>query len=182
MSRTLRDWLLMLQIESGEGLFRVMWTEDILAEVVANLRRRNPTMAGGHVTEIRRKITQTLESGQITDYEIDGTFQGTDVKDQHVHAAAVTARVDYLVTADQGFTAESIDLDLLPYEVHTPDSFLLLVDDSAPAVVRKVTSDQQRYWAQKSSYKPLSEALNDADCPEFAARVDAHVIGLCLNS
>ena len=42
-SRTLRDWILLLEIESEARMFKVHWTEDILAEVLYRTRRKSPT-------------------------------------------------------------------------------------------------------------------------------------------
>jgi len=42
VSRTLRDWVLLLQARAG-GMFATCWTEDILAETIHAVRRRNPT-------------------------------------------------------------------------------------------------------------------------------------------
>lgn len=142
-SRTLRDWLILIQLESGGGLYELCWTEDIMAEVVYNYRRQHPTADGAVITKIRDRITAALGNGRIDNFTIDGSFAGSDKNDQHVHAAAVAAGAAYVITADTGFTSPDIDLDSLPYEVHTPDSFLVLVDDSAPHHVREVTRRQR---------------------------------------
>ena len=71
-----------------------------------------------------------------------------------------------------------VDLDSLPYEVHTPDGFLVLVDDSAPHRVRAVTRDQERYWDRRPRSKSLVQALQDAGCPDFAQRILVHLCEL----
>lgn len=179
-SKTLRDWLILLQQESAGGLYEVAWTEDIMAETLTNIRRANPSLGGDKITRIRDLIASSLESGRISHYEIDGTFSGSDVDDQHVHAAAVAGSVDYLVTADGGFTERSVDIDALPYEVHSPDSFFILVDDSSPGCGRAVTAQQRDYWKQRVG-KTLPDALRDAGCPSFAERVTHHLCQLAAN-
>lgn len=174
-SRTLRDWLILIELESDGGLYELCWTEDILAEVIRSYRRNNPTVDGGTITRIRDRIAGSLEGGRIDDFAIDGSFTGTDKDDQHVHAAALAGGVTYLITKDGGFRSEGIDLDALPYEVHSPDSFLTLVDDSSPRRVRAVTAQQEKYWSGKPNAKTLADALRDAGCPTFAQRVLKHL-------
>jgi hypothetical protein len=177
-SRTLRDWLIMIQLESKAGIYMLCWTEDIMAEVIYNLRREKPELDGGKITRLRDLITRELEGGRIDDFVIDGSFQGTDPNDQHVHAAAVTGRVSYLITRDGGFRSPDIDQDRLPYEVHSADSFLVMVDDYAPEFVRAVAQQQEDYWDQRPGSKPLPQALQDAGCPYFAQRVLEHLCNL----
>ncbi|SDT37078.1 PIN domain-containing protein [Jiangella sp. DSM 45060] len=177
-SRTLRDWLIMIQLESEGGIYELCWTEDILAEAITRFRDHNPTVHGRVIAKMHDTVTEYLGVGRIDDYRIDGSFPGADPHDQHVHAAAIAAGATYLITDDPGFRSPGIDLDSLPYEVHTPDSFLVLVDDSAPHDVRAVTRDQERYWDRKPGSKTLVQALQDAGCPDFAQRVLEHLCQL----
>lgn len=165
----------MIQVESSGGLYELAWTEDILAETIARIRATKPNFDGGSMTRIRDKITEILSNGRISDFVIDDSFPGEDPKDRHVHAAAITGQVDYLITADGGFTSPSINLDELPYEVHTPDEFFLLVDDSAPRHVRAVTQKQKEHWKARPEAKTLPDALRDAGCHGFAERVCTHL-------
>lgn len=181
-SRTLRDWLLMIQVESSGGLYELAWTEDILAEAITRIRANNPNFDGGRITHIRDKITEILFNGRIADFVIDDSFSGEDPKDRHVHAAAITGQVDYLITADGGFTSPSINLDKLPYEVHTPDEFFRLVDDSAPHHVRAVAQKQNEHWKARPHPKTLPDALRDAGCNEFAERVRMHLADIALEA
>ena len=172
-SRTLRDWLLMIQLETGAGPYRVYWTEDILAETMYQLRRKNPGWDGATTSTIRDRITAVLEGGRIEDFAVDGTFSG-DPNDQHVHAAAIAGDIDVVLTADRGFFAEG-DADSLPYEVYLPDEFFVLVDDSVPRVVSEVATRQVEYHVRRSGAVDLCAALRRAGCPEFAERVRRHV-------
>ncbi|BDZ61537.1 hypothetical protein GCM10025873_13280 [Demequina sediminis] len=58
MSRTLRDAIFLIQIESP-GMFATCWTEDILAETLYHLRRRNP---GSMVASSRLCVTRCPRS------------------------------------------------------------------------------------------------------------------------
>jgi hypothetical protein len=88
----------------------------------------------------------------------------------------VASRADILLTSNG---RDFGDADLLPYEIYTPDEFFLLVDDSAPEQVRRVTLKQVKYWEAKEhrgeNVKPLNVALADAGCNEFATRVRLHL-------
>lgn len=177
-SRTLRDWLILLELQSGTGLFKNYWTEDILSEVLYRMRRERPGAPGRYIANVHDKIVNSLEGGRVDDFEIDGSFPGSDPNDQHVHAAAIACGASYVITMDGGFRSASIDPDALPYEVHSPDSFFVLVDDSAPRRVRAVTEEQDKYWSRRPGAKSLADALRDAGCPEFAERVLQHLCQL----
>lgn len=172
-SRTLRDWLALLYLQS-DAFFSVYWTEDILAETIYRLRRQNPEWSGAQITAIRDRIAGTFEGGRVEDFTPDGTFPGADPHDEHVHAAAVACQAQYLLTCDSGFKDPEV-LDQLPYEVYTPDDFFVLIDQSAPHVVRAVISAQQAYWHGRRGRCNLPRSLNEAGCPEFAGRVRSHL-------
>lgn len=172
-SRTLRDWLGQLYLHS-DSFFSVYWTEDILAETIYHLRREHPEWSGSQITIIRDRIADTFEGGRVEDFTPDGTFPGSDPHDEHVHAAAVACQAQYLLTRDAGFHDLGV-ADQLPYEVYTPDDFFLLIDQSAPHVVKSVTSDQQAYWQARGGRCNLPRSLTEAGCPEFADRVRGHL-------
>ena len=173
-SRTLRDWIALLQIEAP-GLFNVTWTEDIMAETLYNLRKKHPLWSEEQVGGIRRRLEQAFTGGQITGYQIDATLNYPDIGDAHVHAAAVHGAVDIVVTAN----GKDFHYDTeLPYEIYHPDDFLVLVDDGASVAVRSVTQKQLLYFHGKSSSDDgvdLPQRLKDADAPNFAARVREHL-------
>ena len=174
-SRTNRDWLFLLRDESGGSMFKVFATEDIIAETVYRLRRQKPAAPGSLITRIHDRLVESLD-GRVEDFEIDGSFPGTDANDAHIHAAAVACGAGVLLTADSGF----VDLDegvadSLPYEVHHPDSFFILVDDSASDCVRAVICQQLTYWYSRRSEVDLPGRLRLAGCPEFAERVRQHL-------
>jgi hypothetical protein len=160
-SRTLRDWLFLLKLETTTGMYSVCSTEDILSEVLYSYRRNNPTIDGS----------------------IPNPF--LDVNDSHLHAVAVSASIDILLTCDTGLlSVELATRDVLPYEVMHPDDFFLLIDDSAPHVVKSVTAKQVEYWesrqagANEQRRPSLVEALIRAGCPNFGQRVQVHLKNL----
>lgn len=180
-SRTLRDWLALLQLRAPGEIYTVYWTEDVLAETIYRLRRRHPDWDGGKITQIRDRIAGTFEGGRVEDFAIDNTFPGKDDNDRHVHAAAVACHADIVLTSDGGFHDVDRNADSLPYEVYRPDEFFLLVDDCAPHLVREVTKEQTLYWAARQDGKAdLATPLTDAGCPKFAERVRSHQCQLSL--
>ncbi|WP_307867596.1 PIN domain-containing protein [Umezawaea beigongshangensis] len=173
-SRTLRDWLALLQLNSPEEVYTVYWTEDVLAETIYRLRRKHPDWNGAKITAIRDGIAATFEGGRVEDFVVDGTFPGVDGDDRHVHAAAVACRADFILTCDKGFSTAGCDAGSTPYEVYRPDEFFVLVDDSAPHLVRLVTREQTLYWVGREGRADLAGKLIDAGCPVFAERVRIH--------
>ncbi|MDR0416646.1 MAG: PIN domain-containing protein [Propionibacteriaceae bacterium] len=173
-SRTLRDWLFLLRL-GGSDLFAVFSTEDVLAEVIYRYRRKHPNAPGRVVASIRNRLAGSLDD-LVGDYEIDNSHPVGDKNDQHVHAAAQACGADFLLTEDHGFTATSAHAEATRrcYEVYTADAFFVLVDDSDPALVRRVTQQQADYWVGKRGTANLCESLRLARCPEFAERVHRH--------
>lgn len=179
-ARTLRDWLALIYLSRSGALYTVHWTEDILAEVLYRLRRQYPDWDGGKITTVRSRIADTFEGGRVDDFVVDGSFQGTDPNDHHVHAAALACSADIVLTGDKGFTGPDCDPDQLPYEVFAPDAFFVLADDSAPDIIRAVTREQTEYWSKQHGRAPLTQQLEAAGCPEFAQRVRKHQSNLSL--
>ncbi|MFJ1510819.1 PIN domain-containing protein [Cellulosimicrobium funkei] len=164
-SRTLRDWLFLTR-NTAKGMYTVITTEDILAEVVYNYRRDDPSVDGGIITRLANSLRKNVDE-ILGDYPSDPQYSASDPNDQHVHAAACTSGVDMLVTSDQGL----LELDDDRYEVMTPDDFFCFADESQPAVIRSVVLEQSAYWRDSS----LTEYLERAGCPEFAKRVKARL-------
>ena len=172
-SRTLRDWLLLIQSETP-GMFRTCWTEDILAETVHHIRRNNPLLDGGAVTVVRDRMVAAM-SERIEAFVVKEFAPLTDEHDLHVHAAAVDGQVSMVLTNDKGF----LDLpdavtDMLPYEVIDADSLFVLIDDSSPETVRRVTARVWGHLRKKDPAADVAQLLVQAGCPRFAQRVRHH--------
>ena len=177
-SRTLRDWLILVQLQSETPPYRTYWTEDILAEVLYRQRRAHPEWDGARTARVRDSICGSLEGGRIEDFTVDGSFPG-DRDDQHVHAAALAGGVDIVLTADGGFTARDVRA-IAPYEVCAPDAFFLAIDDLAPHLVRAAARAQEAYHRARGERAWLADALRRAGCPGFAGRVVHHLAAIAL--
>ena len=172
-SRTLRDWLGMLYTTPDTPPFVVHWSEDVLAELIHGLRKQHPTWAGAKITRVRDLLAGTFEAGRVDDFAVDGSYAGRDEHDAHVHAAAIACRADVLVTTNTvDFTWDD---NTSPYELMSPDDFLVLVDDSAPELVAAVAADMCQYWVDRTGGADPCGALRVAGCPVFADRVLAHL-------
>lgn len=172
-SRTLRDWIGMLYTTPDSAPFEVKWTEDILAELLRALRRKNPEWDGGEISRIRDLIAGTFEVGRVDDYLVAGDYLGNDPNDAHVHAAAIACGADILLTQNvKDFARRENESS---YEVLTPDEFFLLIDDSRPELVSKVTVSICEYWMNRKIEAELPKSLKEAGCPRFAERVRVHL-------
>lgn len=175
-SRTLRDWLAVLQSSPAGEVFEGFWTEDIMAEVLYWLRRTYPNLSGAQLAHVRTSVEAAFKaSGRITNYEIDADFPGSDPNDAHVHSAAKACGAEIVLTDDvHGFASEGA-ADLLPYEIYTPDEFFILLDQTAPEVVREATMNQLMYFLERSKSVDLPDKLRAAGAPAFASRIAEHM-------
>lgn len=176
-SKTLRDWLFLLRQETN--MFAVFSTEDILTETIYHLRKNNAGWTGGQIAGVRELIERSLDD-KVREYDPQIPYPFNDPNDRHVHAAAVAAGVDFLVTLDGGFQLPAeIDPETLEYEIYTADEFFILADDSSSQAVMRVTERQRHYWEERTARGEtpisLADALRRAKCPEFAARVEDHL-------
>lgn len=167
-SRTLRDWLFLLRVESQGDLFHIHTTWDVITETGARLRDKHSHASGSLVSDLVEKC-QTIFDDIITSYP-GGAVQGlNDQEDWHVHHAAEACQAHILLTEDTGFTSDETF-----YETYTCDEFFVEISTSAPAVVQQVVNFQAKYWAKRNG-KPLPVALREARCPEFAGIVQTHL-------
>lgn len=173
-SKTLRDWLFLLRIETCGDLFTVASSNDAITEALYWLRKKNPDAPGYFISNTKEIIEASLDD-RIRDFPAGVTFPGDDKHDTHVHAAAAACGATYLITGDEGFRAVE---DELPYEVHTADSFFQLVAENVPQAVDDVIRRQRAYSRSRGWTKTLSEMLRAAQCPTFAEIVDRHLRAL----
>ncbi len=175
-SRTLRDWVCLLASDRQSSLFTALWTEDILAETIANIREKFPLATGGQVAHIREQIIEVFPEGQVRDY--DSTYPLTDPKDAHVHGAAIAGHADVLLTNNtKDFLPASGTDDDLPYELYTPDDFFLLVDSSSHALVHRTAHLIDEHHSGKGTPYSIPERLRSAGAPEFACIVAKILLG-----
>ena len=119
---TVRD--LLIRIHQA-GLVQAKWTDKILDESFAALRRRRSDIDEERLDRLRRLMITAVPDCLVTNYEplIDG-LDLPDPDDRHVLAAAMRARAQVIVTDNQrDFPAGSLaswDID-----AKTADEFVL---------------------------------------------------------
>jgi len=135
-----RDTLLNL---AEAGLYRLLWSEDILAETERNILEDRPDLEpddlGRTFDAMRRAFPDALVSG----YGPLIAAMTNDPKDRHVLAAAVVGRADVIVTDNvedfQEWSRAPYDID-----VQTADEFCVYAFDLAPERVVAVLDAQAR--------------------------------------
>ncbi|MFJ2621616.1 PIN domain-containing protein [Glutamicibacter sp. NPDC087344] len=181
LSRTLRDWFCLIDLESGHEGIQLRWSEDVLAEFLYHLRKRNPSASEEKTGGLRRRLENTCPEALISNYQIrkDLVQFGRDKFDAHVVAAAEHGGVDYLVTNNikdfQPFADEC------EFEIYSADEMLCLIYERRPDVVRTVVQRQFPYWAKRQNPKTLHEALVAAQAPNFAEKVKTQLRHLAMS-
>lgn len=156
-------------------MFLLYTSEDVIAETISKLRDNNPRWDGGQTTRIRAAIVEVIDA-LVDDFDGSVDYQGADPNDFHVHAAAIAAKADMLLTCDHGLLNQP-NADELTYEAFHPDDFFVLVNDSAPLNVREAVNEQLRYYVKKNGERKsrLIDSLVAANAPLFAEAVRAHL-------
>lgn len=166
--KTTMDWMFLLRDENA-GMFQLYATEDIIAEVVANMRKKKPR-APGHVTHRRAELIRMSLDEVLDNFSGKIPFTGRDCGDYHVHAAAVEGRANFILSHNEArdFTE---DPDGEYYSVIAPDDFFMLVSESNPTCMMPIVRRQIEYWERKPECLQLDDALMRVGCPAFALRV-----------
>ena len=162
----LRDTLLRL---TERGLFRALWSADIIGEL-----RRNLVEAGVDPSAVDHLVFEmrgAFPDAEVTGYRSLVDSMTCDPKDRHVLAAAVRADANAIVTFNvSDFPPNSVD----PYEIEVvhPDTFLLDQLDLAPVVVleelgRQATANRR----QPKTLPDLLDALAKAGVAAFPDEV-----------
>jgi len=124
----LRDVLLSV---AEAGLYRVIWTERILDEMVRNVLGDRPDLTPSQLDHTVSCMMNAFPEAMVTGYESLENVMTNHEKDRHVLAACIRGRADVLVTCNaKHFPPEccsSYDID-----VQDPDEFLLYAYDLRP--------------------------------------------------
>ena len=91
----LRDTVLNM---AEAGCFRVLWTEEILAETSRNIVEDTPGLTAEHLEKTFAAMRRAFPEAMVEDYEHLVASMTNHPKDRHVLAAAVAADADVIVT------------------------------------------------------------------------------------
>jgi predicted nucleic acid-binding protein len=119
---TLRDLLIRI---AQSGTVQAKWTNAILDEMLAALRRSRPDIPAGKLERLRDLMNKAVRDCLVTGHEplIEG-LKLPDPDDRHVLAAAIKAGAQVIVTRNLKDFPES---DLQPWDIEakSPDAFVL---------------------------------------------------------
>lgn len=163
----LRDTLLNV---AEAGFFRVLWTEEILAETSRNIIEDTPGLSAEHLGKTFDAMRRAFPEATIHGYEHFVDAMTNDPKDRHVLAAAVATRADVIVTSNlRHFPAPACDPHGI--RVQSPDEFLCEALELGSGVV----IDVLRAQAARKKRPPMSvdEMLDhlEGQVPHFVHQV-----------
>jgi hypothetical protein len=167
----LRDLLLRL---AEKGLFRVLWTDEILEEMRRNIVQNHPELVPERLDRTIDLMNQAFEDAAVADYQGLVDAMTNHVDDRHVVAAAVRGRADVIVTDNlKHFPSEACD----PYgiDVQSVDEFLLYAFHLAPETV--VLAMNEQVQDNRRPPQTLRDLLVRVErvAPEFAQAVREYV-------
>jgi len=162
----LRDTLLRL---TERGLYRALWSDDIVEELRRNLVEAD--IAPASVDHLISEMQSAFPDAKATGYKALIEAMTCDPKDRHVLAAAVCADAAAIVTFNESdFPPDSVD----PFEIDVvhPDAFLLdLLDLSPRLVIDDLEEQAAANRREPRTIAALLDTLARAGAPGFADEV-----------
>ncbi|XVV12845.1 PIN domain-containing protein [Actinoplanes sp. CA-131856] len=131
---TLRDLLIRI---AQSGLVQAKWSDDILDEMFAALRRQRPDLDPARLDRTRSLMCTAIRDWKVTGYApLIDALKLPDPDDRHVLAAAIKAKAQVIVTANLR--------DFPPAELHNWD-----IDPKSPDdfVRDQISLDRSRVYA-----------------------------------
>ncbi|MGV8083880.1 MAG: putative toxin-antitoxin system toxin component, PIN family [Coriobacteriia bacterium] len=169
--QSLRDLLLRL---AEVGLYQVLWTDKILAEMAGAILRNRQDLDQVKMDRLVAAMKDAFPEAFIVGWEPLELSMLNHEKDRHVLAAAVRSRADVIVTSNiKGFGAKACD----PYgiEVSTPDEFVCqLLDGDLKWAVSIVDSMAADTANPALTREQVLESLS-VTVPSFVSMVRQHV-------
>jgi predicted nucleic acid-binding protein len=158
------------------GLFRVLWSEEILDEMSRNVKKHVSEQQASQIDRTVLMMKRHFPEAMVTNYEPLIPSMTNDAKDRHVLAAAIVGRADVIVTNNEKhFPSSSCE----PYniDVQSADQFLCYQwDVEDPVAVISILE----HWASVLENPPytledlLRQVLSN-QVPEFSNLVLDHL-------
>ena len=164
-----RDLLLRLAVA---GTVRARWTERILDECFASIRRMRPDLSPERLARTRDLINRAVPDCLIDGYErfVRG-LSLPDPDDRHVLAAGIRAHARVIVTFNLRDFPED-ELSRFGIEARHPDAFLLgLLDLEPDAVCAAIREQAAALRNPPQSIAELLDTLLACGLPKLVARL-----------
>lgn len=170
---SLADLLLRL---AEAGLYRPLWSERVLDEVVDAVETVHPHLQSGAARRRAEVMQSSFPDATVSDWQdLEAGLSLPDPDDRHVVAAALQGRADMIVTANiRDFPANL--LEPLGLEVQDPDTFLLNQLDLEPDIT--IATLHRQAAATRSpatTTRALLDHLAKTGVPGFATAAAAQL-------
>ncbi|SNY30956.1 PIN domain-containing protein [Paractinoplanes atraurantiacus] len=161
-SRCLRDWLVLMALDSHYTAYELRWSEAVLAEAFYHLRRAYPEAPERRIEHWRDQLDKQFPEAKVTDWDPQAVPRPRDANDHHVLAAALAGEVDILVTNDGDIDDFQRCLDHVEagVDVQHVDDFFCMMADRHTKLVRRRFLSQVMYWQRRDEL--TEEAAADA--------------------
>ena len=176
-SRCLRDWLVMMALDSEYTAYELRWSEAVLVEAFYHLRRDKPDAPDGSIERWRDQLDANFPEAKVTNWDPSSVPRPADPNDHHVLAAAYAGKVDVLITCERDDLdnfQECLDEVDGGISVQHVDEFLLMIADRYPGLVRRrytsqVAYNQDRHQLEEEAAADSAlESLDKAGAKRFA--------------
>lgn len=158
------------------GLYRPLWSDLVLDEMVDAIGLIHPELASGQARSRAAAMRVSFEDACVTDWEeLVAGISLPDLDDRHVVAAALQGRADMIVTANMRDFPSGI-LDPMGLEVQHPDEFLLNQLDLDPDLTVATLHRQAAATRRPAiTTRSLLDHLGRCRAPRFAAAAAAQL-------
>lgn len=152
------------------GLYRPLWSQRILDEMVAAIETVHPDLPVGAARKRAAVMDRAFGDACVVDWEsLVDSIALPDPDDRHVVAAPQRGRADLIVTANLSDFPYAV-LERLGIEIQSPDEFLLNQLDLDPDRMIAVLAEQVKAMRTPTiTFPDLLRQLARCGVPRFAA-------------
>lgn len=164
-SRCLRDWLVLMALDSHRTAYDLRWSEAVLAEAFYHLRRNHPSAPAQQIECWRDLLDENFPEAKVAHWDPQSVPCPTDLNDHHVLAAAHSGKVDILITRDGDIKdfQQCLDQAGAGIDVQHVDDFLCMIADRYPDLVQRRFLHQVMYWQRRNKLSEEEAADSSID-------------------